>query len=55
MYVYVVMSNDFPDCVFADAEAASKYCDEKTEAQRSGVSGTWSPRIYYRVYKFEVR
>lgn len=47
MEVYVVMGNDFPDSVFADKITAERYCEEKRIDHE--------PRIYWRVYEFEVR
>ena len=52
MKVYVVMSNDFPDKVFATGGAAEAYCKEKMQDPKNGYG---SPRIYYRSYEFEVQ
>lgn len=54
MKVYVVMSNDFPDCVFGEEEMAKTYCKSKMDEQRKDKSGYESPRIYYRYYEFTV-
>lgn len=50
MKVYVVMGNDFPDCVFSTEAAAEAYCESKKAERREGYR-----RIYWRVYEFEVR
>lgn len=54
MKIFVVMSNDFPDCVFAGEPAAELYCSAKNQEQRD-KDKTRIPRIYYRWYEFEVR
>lgn len=51
MTVYVVMSNDFPDCVFASEKEADNYCNAKMDEQKKPHQ---SPRIYYRYYAFKV-
>ncbi len=55
MKVFVVMSNDYPDAVFAEKSAAEAYVkaemtNPKNRHERSDV-----PRIYYRAYEFELR
>ena len=51
MKVYVVMGNDFPDSCFATEQAAEEYVALKKES----VENKGFPRIYWRVYEFEVR
>lgn len=53
MKVFVVMSNDFPDSVFADKENAEAFvaCMKVVEKKRVPRSG---PRIYWRYYEFEL-
>jgi hypothetical protein len=52
MKVFVIMGNDFPDCVFASEEAAEKFIEQKkAEYDKSALR----PRIYWRFYEFEVR
>jgi hypothetical protein len=48
MRVYVVMSNDYPDCVFSREMDADAYCRKKRDEQKSGV------KIHYRSYPFDV-
>jgi hypothetical protein len=56
MKVFVIMSNDFPDCVFAEEAKAEAYCKDKMDEQRAALTNSWeTPRIYYRVYPFEVQ
>jgi hypothetical protein len=50
MKVYVVMGNDYPDCVFSTEKKAEAYCD-KRRAEKSGVH---QPRVYWRAYEFIV-
>lgn len=52
--VFVVMSNDFPDAVFSDEPKAEAYCKKRMDFQREGLKPYETPRIYYRVYDFEV-
>lgn len=53
--VWVVMSNDFPDSVFATAETAESYVRRQMAKQKENKL-TWdTPRIYYRSYEFELR
>lgn len=59
MQVFVVMGNDYPDSVFLEEKAAERYCEEKRNSpeekrHRERWSGT-SVRIYWRVYKFELK
>ena len=53
--VYVVMSNDYPDCVFADESAADRYIEAKNTEQKKDLKPYMMPRIYYRAYEFEVK
>lgn len=50
MPVWVVMGNDFPDSVFDNSEAAERHCDSKRDGHE-----THARRIYWRVYKFQLR
>jgi hypothetical protein len=54
MKVWVIMGNDYPDCVFATEEAAEKYLRSKMDdpANKLKYGGA---RIYWRHYEFEVR
>lgn len=55
MRVWVVMSNDFPDCVFASEELAEQYCQKKMKEPKNKFDyPTSARRIYYRHYEFEV-
>ena len=58
MKVYVVMSNDYPDCVFAHKLDAEHYRDKKTNENKEMMNqsrfGT-THHIYYRVYEFDVK
>lgn len=55
MKVYVVMGNDYPDCVFANEAAADSYITEKKKADPSFGVKYAAPRIYWRSYEFELR
>ena len=52
MRVFVVMANDFPDSVYLDEGEAERYA--KAETEKSRERPDYLPRIYYRVYPFEV-
>lgn len=54
MIVYVIMSNDYPDCVFAEEKAAEQYVKDKHNEQKKGLPNWEVPRIYYKAYPFEV-
>lgn len=49
MIVYVVMSNDYPDSVFAEKADAESYCELKRTETKARC---W---IFWKVYKFEVK
>jgi hypothetical protein len=49
MTVYVVMSNDYPDCVFLSEKEADNYVKAKMDEQDPKT-----PRIFYRYYAFKV-
>lgn len=56
MKVYVIMGNDFPECVFDTEEKAEAFCTERKkldEAERKTPG--YGRRIYWRVYEFEVQ
>ena len=55
MTVHVVMSNDFPDCVFSTAAAAGAYVDRCNVADKEVAKREGRMRIYYRSYAFEVQ
>lgn len=59
MDVYVVMSSDFPDCVFADEGAAKRYMVERNteelELLKLPIQNRPRGRIYWNVYEFEVK
>lgn len=56
MEVHVVMSNDFPDSVWAVKADAEEFCKAKMEEQWKGETDrllkALAVRIYYRVYTF---
>ena len=52
MTVYVVMSNDFPDCVFARKDDADSYAETKNSQDKLEYPYR---RVYYKVYPFEVK
>jgi hypothetical protein len=49
MKVYVVMGNDFPDCVFSTEKSAEEYCVKKK------LENKLDRLIYWRYYEFEVK
>lgn len=56
MRVYVVISDDFPDSVFATERAAKKYCEQQ-RAKDKDVDGNrriMGPRIYWNYHTFDV-
>ena len=54
MKVWVIMSNDYPDCVFSSEKAAEAFVKSKMEDKATRLPGG-IPRIYWRAYEFEVR
>lgn len=54
MKVFVIMSNDFPDAVFAEERLAEQYCKEANEAPENQRPGSTARRIYYRVFGFDL-
>lgn len=55
MNVWVVMSNDFPDAVFDNIEAAERYCDaQKIENLKNRESG-YGRMVYWRSYEFPLK
>lgn len=50
MKVFVVMGNDFPDCVFDDSDKADEYIKTKKDDDQKEFR-----RIYWRSYEFEVK
>lgn len=60
MKVFVVMGNDYPDAVFTSNEAAEAYCcakrsDDVLAQPKGGMMHGSVPRIYWRVYAFDLR
>jgi hypothetical protein len=58
--VHVVMGNDFPDAVFADAADADAYCVKARADSIERLRQQWGqqysgPGIHYRVYPFELK
>jgi hypothetical protein len=57
--VYVVMSSDFPDSVFATRDAALNYINERTAKELEFLKlPIWERprgRIYWTMHKFEVK
>lgn len=49
MKVWVVMSNDYPDSVFATERLAETYIQRQQQRRDD-----YSPRIYWRAYEFNV-
>jgi hypothetical protein len=50
--IFVVMTNDFPDCVFDVEWKAEIYVEMQQSWQKMHTS--YGARIYYRYYEFEV-
>lgn len=46
MKVYVIMGNDFPECVFADKLDADEYVKDREQPKPR--------RIHWRVYEFDL-
>lgn len=56
--VYVVMGNDYPECVYDDEAKAEKFIEEekkKLEKKMGKKVGSFNQRIYWRIYAFDVR
>lgn len=51
MKVYVVIRNDYPECVFSTEEAADRFVDEQEVILRSNPGTPW---VHWRHYEFEV-
>jgi hypothetical protein len=51
--VHVVMGNDFPAAVFSTAKLADDYV-KALQAEEPSRKPYMSPRVYWRVYEFEV-
>lgn len=56
LFVWVVMSNDFPDKVFSNETLADEYClaNNASDKKLAEDPRNRRQRIYYRWYKFEV-
>lgn len=54
MRVFVVMSNDFPAGVMDDEAKAEAFCKAKMLEQKRCLKMHMAPRIYWRVYPFEL-
>jgi len=52
--VHVVMSNDYPDCVFDKIDLAEAYVKEKMADPKNKNPNSNTPIIYYSRYEFEV-
>lgn len=50
-FVYVVMGNDFPECVFAHKAHADAFVARRDD---EGKVGKGHRRIYWRVYTFPI-
>lgn len=54
--VYVIMSNDYPDRVFANQEDAERYVERREEEEKKllaiPISRRPRGRIHWRVYPF---
>lgn len=48
--VFVVMGNDYPDCVFTTEKSAEAYCEGRRKEFQKGQA-----RIYWRIYEFRLR
>ncbi len=55
MVVYVIMGNDFPECVFATQKEADAFVEAKMKAPENRREHSNLPRIYWRSYEFRVR
>lgn len=55
MIVHVVMTNDFPDSVYADKTEAEKLCADKMQEQKKDLRPYEAPRVYWRVYEFDLK
>lgn len=49
--VFVVMTNDYPDCVFSEEWKAKIYCEMQQAWQKMHTN---VGRIYYRYYEFKL-
>lgn len=54
MMVHVIMSNDYPDCVFSDVQQASRYCATKNDEDKVQAKRDGRRRIFYSTYTFLV-
>lgn len=52
--IFVVMTNDYPDCVFSDRDKAELYCEKQNEYQKALLKPYEGQLIYYRFYEFEL-
>lgn len=52
--LFVIMGNDFPAGVRDDEAAAEALCKERNDAERSLRAAYEMPRIYWRVYPFDL-
>ncbi len=51
--VYVVMSNDYPNCVFSDEVAAGLYVAKRKLEDNPSGSGVYR-RVYWRFYEYDL-
>lgn len=54
MQVYVVMSNDYPDCVFESGVAAHDFVEQANKNDEIMAKQRSRARIYYKVHEFTV-
>ena len=53
MTMYVVMGNDFPQCVFTDPQKADDYCALKNAEDRKRREKERGRIIYWRAYEVQ--
>lgn len=54
MKVYVIMGNDYPECVYAKKTDADAYVEDKKREQKKMTPEQHGSRIYWRSYEFEL-
>lgn len=52
--VYVIMGNDYPDCVLADKDAADEYVAYKKDMEKINQRKGRKTPIYWRHYEFKL-
>jgi hypothetical protein len=53
MKVFVIMGNDFPECVFRDEFAANQFVERKKREENDTVLGYRT--VYWKVYPFDLK